>query len=234
MVAPKTMRASGQTTAEEETREQAKELTEQVNPELPDERERSFQTPGFARLRLAWNGPEQQMVSAMHTTIENQIREAFADAYELMEELYDLVRDFVFDPESGEPVPGADGLPQYVKTASGRFAEDWSRLTFRQRERFLFQLTTRLFDWEQRATEAWAESMFAKVNWEQAFANGFESIEGRATVDDRNARGKISAREEHYLAIFKTYYSKRADAIVRNMSLLAQRIKDVHITNGSR
>lgn len=233
MVERNTKRASGQTTAEESTREQSKELTEQIKPEMPDERERHFQTPGFARLRMAWNGPESQMVHAMHARIDAELRRNFGDAFDLMTELYDLVRDIVAD-KNGMPIPDENGEPQYAKLASGRYAEDWSRLNFRQRERFLFQLTTRLFDWEQKATQGWAESMFAKVNWEQAFANGFESIEGRATVDDRNARGKIEAREQHYLAIFMTYYSRKADAIVRNMNLLAQRIKDVHNVNGGR
>lgn len=231
MVEKNNKRASGQTTAEEETREQSKELTKQVNPELPDERERSFQTPGFARLRMAWNGPEMQMVQMMHRRIDRQLQVNFQDAFDLRTELHDLVRNIVVD-KKGVPIPDEAGDVQYEKEPSGRYVEDWSRLNFKQRERFLFQLTTRLFEWEQRATEGWAESMFAKVNWEQTFANGFESIEGRATVDDRNARGKLEAREEHYLAIFMTYYSRKADAIVRNMNLLSQRIKDVHIANG--
>lgn len=216
------------------TKELAKEIDQLPNPELPDERERKFQSPGFSRIRMQWNGPEGQIVNAMHASVQRKIDENFEDAYSLMYEIYDLVREVELDPK-GSPVLAADGLPRWKRTPSGNFVEDWSKLTYRQRERFLFQLTTRLFEWEQRATEAWAESMFAKVTWEQTFSNGFESLEGtRPTVDARTARGKIVAREEHYLAIFMTYYSRRAEAIVRAMTLLAQRIRDVHVANGTR
>jgi hypothetical protein len=234
MVAQQTERASGQTTAEEVTREEAKTAFEQVTPELPDERERKFQTPGFARMKFSWSGADAAIIGALHDMVEKQIGERFADAYAIMFELYSLVRTPEVDDQGAEVV-GGDGWPEWQRTETGRYDEDWTRLTHRQRERFLFQLTTRLFEWEQTQAEGWAESMFAKGLWEQAFSQGFESIENpRATVDARTARGKIEARESHFLAIFKTYYSRRADAVVRSMQRLEQRLKDVHVTNGSR
>lgn len=234
MVAQKTERASGRTTAEEITKEVAETFDEQPHVELPDERQRRFKTPGFARLKMAWSGPEATIIASMHQAVDRKIGEVFSEAFEIMYEIYDLVREPMLTP-SGEPMAGADGLPVWRQTPTGRFVEDWSKLTFRQRERFLFQLTTRLFEWEQAQAEGWAESMFAKVAWEQAFSAGFESLENpRATVDARTARGKIEAREDHYLAIFMSYYSRKADAIVRSMGRLEQRLKDVHVANGSR
>lgn len=234
MVAQNTERASGKTTAEEVTREESKELDKTPEVELPDERERKFQTPGFSRIRMAWAGPEAAIIQSMHSTVDRRLGEVFGDAFEIMYEIYDLVREVETDA-TGEPVKSPDNLPKWRQTATGSYVEDWTKLSYRQRERFLFQLTTRLFNWEQMQAESWAEAMFAKVSWEQAFSAGFESVENpRATVDARNARGKREAMEDHYLAIYMSYYSRKADAIVRSMARLEQRLKDVHVANGSR
>jgi hypothetical protein len=229
-------RASGKTTGEEVTKEVVEDADKDLTVELPEERERQFQTPGFSRIRLQWRGPEAQVISMMHSTVQNRLDSHFADAYAIMWEIYDVVREKVTDPASGEALLDSDGLPIWRKAASGMYAEDWSRLTHRERERFLFQITTRLGEWEQIATESWAEAMFSKAAWEESFAIGFESLptvsSTRPTVDDRTQRGRLESREDRYFAIYCTYYSKKAEALTRNMSLLAQRLKDVHVANG--
>lgn len=228
-----TTRASGQTVTEEVTQEQAAELDQRPSPELPDERERKFQKSGFSRMRLNWNEDQQSFVSLMHRTIDRRLMDNFSDAYELMWELYSVIREPVM--HNGEPVRDSDGLVQWKRTPTGQFVEDWSKLTIRERERFLYQLTTRLFTWEQRATEAWAESMYAKVTWEQTFAAGYDRLgDGKDTIEGRTARGKLVAKEDHFLAIFMTYYSRKADALVRSLERLSQRLKDVHVANGGR
>src|SRR5690606_17125557 len=117
------------------------------------------------------------------------------------------------------------GFTIWHKTPSGSYEEDWSRLTRKEKENLLFTITTRLFDWQQRAADAWGESMFAKAVWEERFARDFNAAM-TGTVEDRRAHGNREAADEKYFAIFVTLYSRKADAIVRTMELLAQRIKD--------
>lgn len=225
-------RASGKTANEEITAEQAKELTEQPNVELPDERERKFQTTGFSRMKTDWNGEQVQFVRIMHRNIDDQLKKAFADAYALQEELFILVRTPAM--LNGEPVINHDGSIEWKrKQGTGDFEEDWNRLNAKERERFLYQITTRMFAWEQRAAEAWAESMYAKVIWEQQFSAGYDELPqgSKDTIEGRTARAKMVAAEDQFLAIFKTYYSRKADAIVRSMERLSQRIKDIHVAN---
>lgn len=226
------LRASGKTTGEEVTAEQAKELTEQPTVELPDERKRRFQTTGFSRMKSDWDTEQSRFVRIMHRNIDDHLRKAFADAYALQEELFLLVRTpAVFN---GEPVVSPDGSPEWKrKPGTGDFEEDWNRLNAKQRERFLYQITTRMFSWEQRAAEAWAESMYAKVIWEQEFSAGYDELPqgSKDTIEGRTARAKMAAAEDQLLAIFKTYYSRKTDAVVRSMERLAQRIKDIHVTN---
>ena len=163
----------------------------------------------------------------MHTVVTQRIGQRFSDAFEIMYEIYDEVRE----PEMVNGVPKTDefGMTEWKVNAAGKYIEDWSKITLRQRERFLYLITTRLFDWTQRAAELWGESMMAKALWEEAFAIGFESLKGgRPTIDDRRARGTRESAQDRYYAILTAYYSRKADAIVRVMELLSQRLKDVH------
>lgn len=232
---PDNIRASGKTTSEEVTKEVADTADDSIQVELPDERERSFQTPGFSRFRMNWHGPDAQMIATMHEVIDNKLNQHFADAYTIMYEIYDLVRKKA-RLSNGEIAKDAYGLPLWTRSDTGGFVEDWDKLNFRQRERFLFLITTRIFEWEQVAAGAWAEAMMSKAIWEESFSAGFESLPPvsatRPTVDDRTARGRLQSKEDRYFAIYCTYYSRKADALVRNMNLLAQRLKDVHVVNG--
>ena len=89
----------------------------------------------------------------------------------------------------------------------------------------MVDLTINLVFWEQRAADAWGESMFAKASWEERQAIGYDAPT-RGTVDDRHAKGTIDSREERYFAILQAYRSRKADAMVRSMERLAQRLKD--------
>jgi hypothetical protein len=232
MVDQNNERASGKTTAEEITKEVADEIDEPINVELPEEREKSFQTPGFSRLRMTWRGHDAAMIGAMHDAVDQKVFENFSEAFTILNEIYELVREKVMLP-GGRTATDEHGFPVWAKNEAGNFVENWHNLNFRERERFLFLITTRLVAWEQRAAGAWAEAMMSKAIWEESFATGFESAEGsRPTVDDRTNRGRLASKEDRYFAVYCTYYSRKADSLVRNMAGIAQRLKDVHVVNG--
>lgn len=220
------MRASGQTAANEEAKAEVESLTEPPETEvLPEERGRSFRTPGFSRMRTDWNRDDRMVIRRAQESVEGRILANFEDAYQVMYEVYDLVRTPQVNEETGEILKDKWGFTLWKKNVSGSYEEDWTRLTNKERTNLLFTLTTRLFEWEQRAADAWGEAMFAKAQFEERFAIGFdEPMAG--TVDDRRAHANIEAREERYFAIFLTLYSRKADALVRTMGLLGQRLKD--------
>jgi len=224
-------RQSGKTGGDEIVEEASKDLDQALNVELPEERERRFRSPGFARMKLGLSQEDREVMDRVHGLVNQRIDTVFADAFAIMHELFDLVRERV--PEDG----GIDefGLPVWKRTESGMFMEDWSRLTSRQREHYLYLITTRLFEWTQQQTESWAEAMFAKAAWEASFSAGYESLDGsKPTIGDREARGRLQSLEDKYYAIFVTYLSRKADAVVKTMELLGQRLKDVHVSNGAR
>jgi hypothetical protein len=202
---------------------------EPMEVETAPERTRETRTPGFSRMRLNWQGPERATVDFALTQASTEVLTAFSDAYRIMNRLYEVVREPLVNIETGEVIV-RDGYAVWAKDEFDMPKEDWSRLTERDKESFLHQITTRLFTWEQRAADFWLEAMLAKGQWEERFAilfTGTSSIENkRPTVEDRTQNGHLGAREERYLAIFLAARSRKAEALVKSMDRIAQRLKD--------
>lgn len=218
-------RASGQTPADEEAKKVAEKADEPIEEEvLPEEREKRFRTPGFSRMKVRWDDDDWVVVHQAQSAVDGRILHNFADAYEVMNEVYDIVRTPEVD-DNGEPKRDQYGFVVWKQTVGGGFEEDYTRLSVKQRENLMFTITTRLFSWEQRAADAWGEAMFAKARWEERFSIGYDAPFS-GTIEDRTAKGNIESTEERYFAIFLTLYSRKADALMRTMNLLGQRLKD--------
>lgn len=234
MVARDQERANGRTAGEEIVKDRLAEFETPAAAELPDERERKFKTPGFARMRLTMSRDDRAVIDRAHVMVDQIIEDVFSDAFAIMHELYDLVREPVLQPD-GTPLTDDFGLPVWKRTRTGLYVEDWNKLTTRQREHFLYMITTRLFEWGQNKERLWAEAMFFKGKWRDSFSSGYESLENpKATINDREARAQLDSQEEYYFAIFTSYLSRKADSAVRSLELLSQRLKDVHVSNGVR
>lgn len=219
-------RASGETAASEEAKEEIEKVFDAPTVEMPEEVRRTHRTPGFTRMRLDWASHDKEIVRQAISAVEGRILANFSDAYQLMYEVYEVVRTAELNTD-GSPKRDGFGFAVWKKTPSGAYEEDWSRLGVREKERFLFTITTGIFEWEQRAANAWTEAMFAKAIWEERFANGFTEPTGRLTVDDRTNRARVASMEERYFAIFQSLLSRKADAVVSGMELIGQRLKDM-------
>lgn len=211
----------GEVAAQEAAQEAEQTFDENV---LPEERKRTFRTPGFSRMTLEWSSQDRDVIRAAKDAVDGRIIREFQDAYEIMYRVYDLVRT----PEvtaDGEIVKDRFGYTVWRKSPTGEYLEDWSRLMFREKEDLLFRITTRMMDWEQRSANLWGEAMMAKARWEERYSISFDApIAG--TVDDRRSKGNINSADERYFAIYTTWLSRRAEALVRSMNLLGQRLKD--------
>ena len=219
-------RASGKETSEEIAAEEAEKFDQPIEEEvLPEERDRKHRTPGFARMRTEWT--DRSTVARVHAAVEARILANFSEAFLVMNEVYDIVREPAHVDAEGEPVRDEHGFVVWRRDASGTgYVEDFTRITTKQREHLLFKITTSLFSWEQAAAEAWTEAMYAKAIWEESFSVGFDAPM-KGTVDDRRAAGTLASADDKFFAIFVSAYSRRADAICRSMDRLSQRLKDV-------
>ena len=227
MVDSNKARAHGQTGAEETAKGLAKDLDNLVD--LPVEKPVNL-TRAFQRMRTDWNSADREIIRQVQADVDRQIFDAFAEAYEIEYEIYDLVRAPEVDEATGEIKTDADGLTIWATSSSGKWIEDWSKINSTARERLLYEIITKMFNWEQRSADAFGEALFAKAVWEEAFSTGFDtSPDVKKTVEARTAYGNRVAADHRYLAVYKSLYSKKADAVVRSMLLLAQRLKDLHV-----
>lgn len=208
---------NGQPTVEDVTRDESKENENLVEPVLPEDDAKKWRTPGFQRIRVEWKGEDRPIIDRVKAVAETKIYAEFSDAYALIYEIFELVRNETGRDPRGQPV--------WERDAAGNFVEDFNKLTMKQKEHFMFSLTTRLFLWQQQAADIWGEAMFAKAQWEERFSIGYD--ENRAgTIEGRTAKGRIDAREERYFAVLMSLHSRKADALVRSLELLTQRLKD--------
>jgi hypothetical protein len=198
------------------------DLTE-VDPH-PD-RTRELRTPGFSRMRLEWSGPDAQVLTTVMGAVQGALMRIFPMAYEVMHQIFLDVREPEVHPSTGEIMQDQYGFPMWKKKLTGTYIEDWSALTDRRREHFLHQISAHLFEWEQASQDLWGEAMFAKAAWEERFAWGYTTSEGK-TIGDRTQRARQASQEERYFAIYRTLLSRKADALVRSMQLINQRLKD--------
>lgn len=191
--------------------------------DVPDER--PMRTPGFSRMRLDWKSEDRPVIQRAKSAVEGKILLEFSDAYEIMNEIYEAVRMPDVNEATGEIQRNQHGFIIWKKLPSGRYDEDFNRLSRTHREHLMFLITGRIFDWEQRAADIKMEAMLAKGQYEERFAIGFDAP-ATGTVDDRRAAGNLDARDERYFAILATALSHRADAVVRAMTELERRLRD--------
>lgn len=218
-------RASGSTVANEVAAAQGEDMERPPEEQLPEERARVFDFPGFSRMRTEWEGDDRHVLQRIRASVDRRVFDVYADAYLVMEDLYALVREPEVDERTGAVATDEFGLTRWRRSPNGSYLEDWSRLGMRQRDDFLFRITTSLFEWELRRDDLWGEAMFSKARWIERFAHEFEAPRA-GTVEDRTQRANAEAAEDRYFALYLTWLSRKADSVVRSMERLQLRLKD--------
>lgn len=241
MVAQSQLRASGRTAGEEIAPGEADRALSPVTEDgqlgldggslTHPEDVHSTLNPAFRRMRTDWNSPDQAIINQMRSAVNLLIRDQFFEIFDLLFEIFDLVREVDVDEQSGVIRLDEDNLPVWKRGPGGAYVEDWSKIGIREREAYLYRITTGMFRWEQRAADLWGEALFSKAAFEEAFSHGYEKLpDKRATIEDRTARARVEAAEQRYRAVYLSYLSRRAEAVVRSAERLGQRLKDLHMS----
>lgn len=227
MVAQAKIRASGQTVAEEV----APNSTDDFDKPLESKEPKPINlTRAFSRMRTDWHSPDLDTIRSVKDAITQIIFEEFQDAYALMYEIFDTVREQDINKDTGEVKVDVYGLPEWKQKPDGSYVEDWDRIKKRDRDRFIHIIVTRLFDWEQKAADMWGEALFAKARLDEAFATGFDEIsDPKATVNAREARANRLSSDHRYLAVYKSLLSKKAESVVKSMDRIQMRLKDLSL-----
>jgi hypothetical protein len=195
-----------------------------LEPSVDLDRTKETKTPGFSRMRTEWSPHDVPVIEAIRNIVDKQITQVFIDAYEVMNDLYTIVREPEVDESTGEILTDRFGYARWKTKPTGEFIEDYSLLGHKEREDFVFRIATRLFDWRQKAADLWGDAMFAKAQWEEAMAIGFDEPEGRLTIDARTHKGRLYSRDARYFAIFQSLLSRRADSVVKSMEEIELRL----------
>lgn len=198
------------------------ERTEEVDPHA--DRTRMYTHVNFSRMRTKWAKNDLIIIEEIRRQADNLIFERFLDAFELMDRIYGCVRFQQGDSE-GQPLKDRHGHPVWELNDYGFPREDWTRVTDRDRFTWIHEVTVHLFQWEQDAAVFWGDAMFAKGIWQEVFARAYTAPE-KGTIDDRTQAGHLASMEDRYFAIFQSLVSRRADAIIRSMERISQRLKD--------
>ncbi|MFD7835550.1 hypothetical protein [Streptomyces sp. NPDC059761] len=213
---------------------QAQRVVEEISQEadapldvdIDPDRTRALTSSGLSRMRRAPLDEDDVEIQGIIAEAEGVIRRAFPGVFLLMNELWMVVRTPQTHERTGEIQLDMFGWPLWTKLPSGAYAEDYSRLTNREKDDFLLRITTLLAEWGQEAENLRGWAQFRKVRWEDAMADGFIGPTGRITVEERTHRGRAAASEERYRAVYSHLLSRKAERLVRDMELLGQRLKD--------
>jgi hypothetical protein len=212
------------------------EMTSELSVETPGDRETRFKFRGMARMPTRFKEDDRIMMIRVHKVVRQQIEAKFQDLIDLTYHILSQVR-VMRRNEDGSVVPDENGYPTWERTETGSFIEDWSVFRGREREKYIFQISTNIIEWDRLSTEAWAEAMFAKARWREEFSDGYISFKAdgkRDRIEDREAAATLAASEDYYFAILASYYSRMAENLVRDVRELGQRLKDVHMAASGR
>lgn len=223
-------------TEEEEDRSEDRVIQEEVqeadrpmDDAFEEDRTLDFERTGESRMRTEWLSEDGAAIRGLHDLLDRQMLVHFAGAYQVMNEFWEIVRNPAVNEKTGEIEKDVYGWTVWTRNEFGAFDEDYTKLTHADIKHFLFKITTQLFGWEQAAATLRGDSLYAKAVWRQSFARGYQDsrTSGGRTVEDRVQAGTLASEEDRFFGLFETVLSQRADALVRSMTTISQRLKDV-------
>jgi hypothetical protein len=214
--------------------EQAKRVIDEVSreadqllaPDIAPDRAR-VNTPNFSRMRREWRPGDEAEIAGIVAEANGVIHREFPGIFLILNDIWAIAREPIVNLKTGEIATDAFGWPLWKRLPSGAYAEDYSKLTGREKDDFLLRITMGLLEWRRQADLAHRlPSMLAKGRWEEAMATGFVTPTGRMTVEERTQRGRQYSAQDRYWAIYLAEVSRAADHLVSGMELLGQRLKD--------
>lgn len=196
-----------------------------LEPDLPPDRTRRFTHTSFSRMRTEWRGDDALRLEVVSATAREVIKSEFRMVFAVTERIHRYVRKPLVDKKTGEVQTYPDGTPMWETDELGCPVEDWDLLTDDARKGLMLTIATWLGEWELKSADLWAEAMYSKVQWEEAFSRGFIAlpgavISGKPTIDDRTQWGHHSSADERYFAVFRSALSRAAEGQVRSMGRL--------------
>lgn len=169
------------------------------------------------RLKVEWSEDEKADIDFIQQSIEERIRLDYAQAFAIEEQVLAKVRT---------PLPPGQG-PGWARNMDGSYIEDWSRITPKEMESFVQAASSEAFFASQRVIDSYAEAVFAKFNYDDAYDEAYSGIL-TGTVSDKTAKAKRRTQKERWTALYRTLYYKRAKEVVDRLDAHVRRVERIY------
>ena len=169
------------------------------------------------RLKVEWSEDEKADIDFIQQSIEERIRLDYAQAFAIEERVLAKVRT---------PLPPGQG-PGWARNMDGSYIEDWSRITPKEMESFVQAASSEAFFASQRVIDSYAEAVFAKFNYDDAYDEAYSGIL-TGTVSDKTAKAKRRTQKERWMALYRTLYYKRAKEVVDRLDAHVRRVERIY------
>lgn len=193
----------------------APELDRVFEPEM--EVEQPAEVRVEPRISLEWDDDDRDDVEFIQASIEKRIALDYAQAFSMESELLAKVRT---------PLPPGQGQG-WAQHADGSYIEDWSRISIQDMEAFIHAASSETFFASQKVIDGYAEAVYAKFSYEDAYDEKYASIL-TGTVGDKTAKAKRHTRKERWLALYKMLYYKKGKEVVDRLDQHVRRVERIY------
>lgn len=172
------------------------------------------------RLTLDWDDDDKADIEYVMGRVNKSIHNQFAQVFDVENKLLMKVRT---------QLPNG----QWLMSSDGSYVEDWSQVSDRDMELFIQEASAWLFFYSQDAVNAYAEAVFAKYTYDDAYDAQY-SAQLTGTVGDKTARAKRRTQSERWLALYKTIYYKQASNIIEALDQHVRRVERIFAERGKQ
>lgn len=169
------------------------------------------------RLAIEWEESDRDDLDFIQASIEKKLLKDYAQAFAMENHMLEKVRT---------PLPPGQG-PGWVQNADGSYVEDWSRIGTKELEEFIQAASAEAFFASQRMIDGYAEAVFAKFAYEDAYDDKYASLL-TGTVGDKTAKAKRHTQKERWMALYKMLYYKKSKEVVDRLDQHVRRVERIY------
>lgn len=172
------------------------------------------------KLTLDWEDDDKADIEYVMGKVDKSVHNQFAQVFDVENKLLMKVRT---------QLPNG----QWLMSSDGSYVEDWSQVSEKDMELFIQEAAAWLFFYNQDVIDAYAEAVFAKYTYDDAYDSEY-SGQLTGTVGDKTARAKRRTQSERWLALYKTIYYKKAQGILDGLDQHVRRVERIFAERGKQ
>lgn len=188
----------------------------------PDAFEESVSPPQIEpKISVEWSEDERDAVEFIKANLEKRIYSDYQEAFILENNILSKVRTRLETP---------NGIV-WATNPDGSVIEDWSRIDTKDLESFIQAASAEAFFASQRVIDGYAEAVFAKFTYDDAYDEAYSRILS-GTIGDKTAKAKRETQRERWVALYRSLYYKKAKEVVDRLDAHVRRAERIYQERG--